>query len=660
MREPVRVSDRDGFDGLAAFAPDGLTLSWTSNATPAGTSQLFIADWDHEAALALLAEQPRRASAGPALPASDPAIRTADLRAHVEALTAEVMEGRLTGTEGERLATDYVARAFAAIGLEPAGDDGFFQSFDFTAGVSLSEDNALTISVDGQAEQLALGETWTPLAFAKTGTAAPAGVVFAGYGIVAPAEGGFDAIDSYGDIDVTDAWVLMWRGLPADLTPEHRTALRPFSDLRYRASVALSRGAAGVIVAPPPRPGFDDVLPRLSYEATSGAATLPVVAVDRAAGMRMLSILLDIDEVMASVEAGMAAPRMLIGVEAEARIGLDFETRTGRNVLGRLSLGDGTAPALAIGAHVDHLGRGETSGSLARGDERGQIHPGADDNASGVAALIEVAEYLADLKTRGRLEGPRDIVFAAWSGEELGLLGASHYVDALQEDLGADGLADALTAYLNMDMVGRLETQLVAGGTGSSPIWAREIERRNAVVGLPIVTNDDPYMPTDATEFYLAGVPILSLFTGAHEDYHRPGDTPDKLNYDGLKEIARFVALIARSRAQSDEEPAYVERARPAGESGGRMAGVFLGTIPDYATEGEVGVPLSGVVKGGPAEEAGLSGGDVLVGLAGHDLANIYDFVRVLNGLRPGETIEAVVERDGGRVTLDVTPRVRE
>jgi membrane-associated protease RseP (regulator of RpoE activity) len=211
-----------------------------------------------------------------------------------------------------------------------------------------------------------------------------------------------------------------------------------------------------------------------------------------------------------------------------------------------------------------------------------------------------------------------------------------------------------------MDMVGRLEDKLIAGGTGSSPVWAREIERRNAVVGLPIVTSSDPYLPTDATEFYLAGVPVLSLFTGAHGDYHRPSDTADKLNYDGLADIARFVALVARSRATVEEEPELVALARPEAQGGRRMGGVFLGTIPDYATEGVTGVPISGVVKGGPAEEAGLAGGDVIVGLGGNELENIYDYVRVMNGLKPGEETEITVRRDGERRSFGIVPGVRE
>ncbi|MGF1553185.1 MAG: M28 family peptidase [Paracoccaceae bacterium] len=665
-RDPVRVTTREGFDGLPTFTPDGATLSWTSNATASGGSQIFVADWDHKAALALLDAAPERRAEASIVEGTEPAISVADLERHVSVLTDERLEGRLTGTEGERLATAYVATVFEALGLDPAGaGDTFFDAFEFVSGVSLAEGNAMTVSVDGEAREVAIEEDWIPYAFSATGAVERAPVAYAGHGLVAPAEGERAAVDAYGDLDVSGKWVLMRRGLPDGLSREDRVRLARFAAPRYRASVARSRGAAGVIFAPP-TDGEDDAaaLPTLSFERAGGRAGLPVVAVTEAVAERMLSILGDErEDVEAAVAAGEASARDLIGAEAEADIRLDLERGAGRNVLGRLDLdgraaGEGRAP-LVIGAHVDHLGRGAV-GSLAHIDDRGAIHPGADDNASGVAAMIEVAQKLAADRDAGRLEGTRDVVFAAWSGEELGLLGAAAYVEELAEAAGADDLADLVSAYINMDMVGRLDGEVIMHGLGSSEIWAREIERRNAVVGLPIRTSDDTYLPTDATEFYLARVPILSIFTGTHEDYHRPSDTADKLNYEGLRDIVRFVALVARSRASDPEEPGYIERERPDSSGGRRMSGVFLGTIPDYAEEGQVGVPLSGVVKGGPAEDAGLRGGDVLVGLAGQELENIYDFVRTLNGLKPGETVDIAVMRDGERVETEVTPERRE
>ncbi|MGF1619951.1 MAG: M28 family peptidase [Rhodomicrobiaceae bacterium] len=665
-REPVRVTDREGFDGLATFSPDGKTISWTSNATPKKQSQIFVAKWDHEAARGLLENAPpRQATGGKATKNTSADISVEDLKKHVYALASEEMGGRLTGTEGEKQATAYVADAFSALGLEPAGDDGsMFQSFEFTAGVALSDGNTLTVSVDGDLQTLAIDTDWRPLAFSRTGAAEKSSVVFAGYGIVAPAVKDRPGLDSYSELDVKDKWVLLWRGMPGDLSANERTELSRFADLRYKASVAKSRGAIGVIFAPPQREEFNDGLPRLAYEATSGVSGIPVAAVSREASLRMLSILGDdLAEMTKVIEAGKSAGRDLIGVNVSANIALDFQKRTGRNVLARLDLDgvdEGGLPPLIIGAHVDHLGKGETSGSLASAEEKDQIHYGADDNASGVAALIEVAQKLAADHEAGKLKGVRDVVFAAWSGEELGLLGSTHFVEKMAETANVKDLSGLVTAYINMDMIGRLKDNVSVGGLGSSDTWAREIERRNAVIGLPIVTSDDTYLPTDATAFYLKSVPILSFFTGAHTEYHTPRDTADTLNYDGIRDIARFVALVARSRLLTRDEPEYIAVTRPEGHGSRRTGNVFLGTIPDYAKDGVRGVPISGVVKDGPAEQAGLTGGDVIVGLAGQDLENIYDYVRTLNGLKPGEVVEIAIQRNGERATLTIKPGVRE
>lgn len=663
--EPVRVTDRDGFDGLPVFTPDGKRLAWTSRPKGKG-SQIFIADWNDAEARRLLglsgAGGGRSAAPAPRMDDTAAAIRAGDLKVHVAALASDAMEGRLTGTAGERAATAYVADAFKALGLAPAGDDGFFQNFDFTAGVSLGEGNALEFAnIDLPA--LKLDGNWRPLAFSPTGAAGKAGIVFAGFGLVAPASDDRAAFDSYGDTDVTGKWVMVWRGMPNAVDTGLRVHLSRFSDLRYKASVARSKGAVGLIVAPAPGIDYADDLPKLSYESASGVAGLPAVAVDRAIAEILLAASGDdVDTLSAKLDAGeQIAARSLGAVTAGARIALNFEKRTGRNVLALLDLGaPKDAAPLVVGAHVDHLGRGETSGSLARSDELNEIHYGADDNASGVAALIEIAQKLAADRAAKKLAGSRNILFAAWSGEELGLLGSSHFVDQTAKDAGQKDLRGLVSAYLNMDMVGRLRDKLTLSGLASSDVWAREIERRNAVVGLPITTSGDTYLPTDATEFYLAGVPVLAAFTGAHEAYSTPRDRADTLNYDGLEKIARLIALIARSQAKSDTAPTYIEVKKPSGERSRRTSGVFLGTIPDYSEEGRKGVPLSGVVKGGPADAAGLTGGDVIVGFAGTEVENIYDYVRILNGLKVGEPVDVVVLRDGARVTLKITPSVRE
>jgi hypothetical protein len=272
--------------------------------------------------------------------------------------------------------------------------------------------------------------------------------------------------------------------------------------------------------------------------------------------------------------------------------------------------------------------------------------------------MLEIAQYLADLHAMGRLEARRDIVFAAWSGEELGTLGSLHYVDALAA--GGD-LADRVSAYLNLDMVGHLRDALYLQGVGSSAVWAREIERRNVPVGVPVATKSDPYLPTDVTPFYLKGVPVLNAFTGAHEDYSTPRDTADALNYDGLRDTARLMAGIARSLARAGEEPEYIAVEREGGGLSRRHLRAYLGTIPAYGQDESVnGVRLQGAVKGGPAEAAGVRNGDLVVGLAGTTVDTIQDFMGALAGLKVGEPTQLLIRRDGEEITLEVVPGARD
>jgi C-terminal processing protease CtpA/Prc len=221
-------------------------------------------------------------------------------------------------------------------------------------------------------------------------------------------------------------------------------------------------------------------------------------------------------------------------------------------------------------------------------------------------------------------------------------------------------LSESVAAYLNMDMIGRLEDRLSLQGTGSSPDWPFEIERANAPVGLAIVTGRDAYLPTDTTPFYVKGVPVLNAFTGAHSEYSTPRDTADRINAAGTARVAGLMAGIARSLARRAETPAYLRLERPKGSVGRRHIRVYLGTIPDYAKSEVKGVKLSDVMKGGPAEAAGLERGDVIVGLGGTPVANIYDFMGSLNLLKAGEATSIEVMRGGRRLKLSITPAARE
>lgn len=694
-KEPVRVTFTDGPDVLPVFSPEGDELAWSTRRGADGLPQIHVADWNDARARELLALSAGRGTTtydvGDALEmaadlsATAPEIRPEDARLHVERLASDAMDGRLTGTPGEAAATAYVADAFETLGLDPAGDDGYFQPFEFTSGVSLEGPNVLSIRFgdgagDAAGESEATSEDpndagesldpeldvdWRPLSFSKAGSVGFSEITFAGYGITAPEEGGLPAYDSYADLDVEGRWVVALRYLPEDVTPERRQHLSRYASLRFKAMEARDRGAAGVLIVTGPNSQARDQLVALRFDASVSGAAIPAVSItDDLAQQLFAASGQDLGQAQTALDAGEVVPGFeLPGATIGAHFSLAFEESTGRNVLGRLVVGERPSDeVVVIGAHVDHLGRGGGGDSLALSDEQGEIHYGADDNASGVAGLLEIAQHLASREAAGELdEDQRDFIFAAWSGEEIGLLGSNHFVKDRKADLGdAETIFPAVTAYLNMDMIGRLDDSLVLQGVGSSPFWTAEIERRNVAVGLPLALSDDTYLPTDATSFYLAGVPILSAFTGAHSDYHTPRDTADKIDYEDLARVARLIGLVAQGVASAETAPEYVEIA-PRGTGTNRRTGrAYLGTIPDYAETDIQGVLLSGVANESPAAAAGIQSGDVLVEMAGQELANIYDFTRVLDSLKIGEEVVAVVMRDGARVELRVTPASRE
>jgi Zn-dependent M28 family amino/carboxypeptidase len=306
-----------------------------------------------------------------------------------------------------------------------------------------------------------------------------------------------------------------------------------------------------------------------------------------------------------------------------------------------------------VGAHYDHLGFGET-GAMQRKGEEGRVHAGADDNASGTAAVLELAASFAEERKAKPENFQRGLVFALWSGEEIGLIGSSHFVEHSPVPLSN------VVAYVNFDMVGRLrENKLSLQGVGSSATWRRLVERRNVVAGFNLSLQEDPYLPTDVTAFYSKTVPVLNFFTGGHDDYHRPTDTAEKLDYEGLERITQFARTLIMDLIKGGERPDYV-RVQQSDKAGSRETlRVYLGTIPDYATE-VAGVKLSGTRGGSPADNAGLKGGDVIVEFGGQKIANIYDYTYALDAAKIGKPVDIVVMRDGQRMKVAVTPEARK
>jgi hypothetical protein len=464
------------------------------------------------------------------------------------------MGGRATASSGERLAEAFITKSFVAAGLEPGGDRGTFaQAFPVRVLQGLGARNELRT----RGAAFRVGVDWQPLAFSKSGRVESAPVVWAGYGVVAPASADHEGRDDFAGIDVKGRWAIVVEGLPSDLETAQQLDLQRFAALPYKLQMARVRGAVGVLlVDDPPEsevPEALSLLPSISPPASKDDIT--VVAITRDTLRRLLAEGRTSIQLMTD-EASGAHARAIRDVELDAQVEVEVEQREGHNVIGVLraspsrEVGVQRLP-LVIGAHYDHLGTGGShTTSRARDDEKGLVHPGADDNASGVAALLELAHYLSARRADGSLKLERDIIFAAWSGEEIGMVGSKYFV--------GDSLARRFDAYVNMDMIGRLGEWLVLWEMGTSSAWTRLVEQARSNATNPLSVYPDPRMgaPTDTMAFHCAHVPVLTAHTGGHPEYHTPRDTADRLSYDGLERITEFVAELARALAS---DPAMID-----------------------------------------------------------------------------------------------------
>jgi Tol biopolymer transport system component len=667
-REPVRVTFTPGFDGLPVFSPDGKKLCWTSGRTSDGKSQLFMGEWNHEAALAAIAGSGLRTlpatwlragssiMSGVLKPIEGPVavIREDDLRKQVEWLAAPDRGGRATGSEGAQVAAQWLADYFRKFGLKPVGDD-YFEPFQFDAGIKLlAGENRLSLLRDGKEEAAALDLDFRPIPFSDSGEV-EGDVIFAGYGLSVPEDGKGTSYNSYEGLDVKDKVVLALRYVPESVEPARRAQLNRYAGLRYKAMMARERGAKAVLfVNGPNSPGAGELVGLGGDGALAGsgviAASISGKLADQlftAAGKSLKDVQSGLDTENPHVEG--AFP--LSGVKVKLRTGLEHIKKPDRNVLAVVPP-VGTDEYVVVGAHYDHLGLGDAGSSLARSGEEKKVHPGADDNASGTAVVMEMA---ASFASRPAPAFRRGVIFALWSGEEIGIIGSAAFCEKPPVPL------EKIVAYVNFDMVGRLrDNKLSMQAVGSSAVWRKLLEKRNVAAGFQLVLGDDPYLPTDVTSFYPKRIPVLNFFTGAHEDYHRPTDTADKIDYAGTERIAKFAEQIVLDVATTPERPDFSRVERKADSGGSRETlRAYLGTIPDYTTEIK-GVKFSGVRAGSPAEKAGVHGGDVLIEFAGQKITNIYDYTYGLDAVKIGVPVKVVVERSGQRVELTVTPEARK
>lgn len=647
-KEPIRVSYWDGFDGLPVFSPDGKKIVWTHK-DEKGESQIYSADWDDFKARQLL---------GLKIPA--PTLTKGDIRSQSESdaksivryLASDERGGRLTGSKEEPKMSEELGKMMQEIGLESYNQKSMVHPFDFTSGVDLGAKNHLKLQMQDQVVDLKLNDDFLPLSFSKNGDFDFSKIAFAGYGLVAAANESQPEYNSYKDLDVKGKWVLVFREIPEEISNPRRIFLNQVSRLHHKALVAKQAGAVGLLIVTGPKSTSNQKVMKLRFDGSFAEAGIPVISVsDQVAEKILKNTGKSLETWQNSLDRGETLGiSELLESKISASIDLIEKKSTGHNILGQIKV-PGAKTTLVIGAHGDHLGLGESGSSLARGLDIGKIHPGADDNASGVAALFLVARQMKKLISEKKFLPKQNILFAIWSGEELGLLGSNAF---LKDQKGP------FSSYLNMDMVGRLRETLMVQGAGSATEWRQIIEPLAIQQKISISVQNDPYLPSDSMSFYLKQIPTVMLFTGVHTEYHTPQDTWEKINFPGIVQVANFMTGLGQSLAENKSKLTYQKVESSHQKLEGRSFRIYIGTIPDYAQEKVKGVLISGTSKESPAEKAGLLPGDIIRGVAGTKIDNIYDYVYVLQALKPNQKIKIEVLRKDQTLNLDLTPMLKE
>ncbi len=560
---------------------------------------------------------------------STTAITAAELKEHVRYLASDELEGRGAGTKGSQLAREYIAALFAEWGLRPMGKNGsYFQSFTFPGRLRLGEGNHLELTLPNRQRRTFIPEQdFLPLALSSSGEV-EGEIIFVGYGISAPEKN----YDDYANIEVRGKIVLALRGMPANDSKFAQEATFP-----TKLRVAREKGAkALVIVSGPLSPFEDEPVPFWNEPAMRDAGILGVT-VKRA----FAEALFYLEAVQRQIDETKKPFSFAIdNVYVRLRVNLQREQLSDANVVGLIEGSDLQMKneVVVIGAHYDHVG------VSIRGGQK-QIFNGADDNASGTSGLLELAQYFA-----ANREGiKRSLLFIAFGAEERGLIGSRHFVDNPTVPL------DKIVAMVNMDMIGRLRNDvLFVLGTSSSPAWRELLEEINSQFNFTLRDSPGVFGASDHFSFYNKGIPVLFFFTGMHENYHRPSDDWDTLNYEGMERIVQMVAAIVERIANIPERPQFQRTPQPA-ERPAAPVGVSTGIVPDYSWDGE-GVKLMGIRPGSPAEKAGLKAGDIIVEVAGKQIRNLYDYMDALNSVEPNKPVTFTILRDGQKITVIVVP----
>lgn len=523
---------------------------------------------------------------------------------HVATLASDEMQGRETGTKYELMAAGYIVKQLQNVGIQPAGrNNTFLQPFEVLAGKSYTDNNMLTINK----KSYQLKSDFYPLEY--SGNASATGTLLSvGYGIPSTDK----ILNDYRKIKKPEGKIfVMEYGLPKLDNPHAEEG--KFADLRHKVTYAEKMGAAGVIVINTSNSTHDPVP---DFTRKLKTASIPVVFMKNGAQLAKLK-----------------------NVPVKISVELIPDQRTAHNVVGFDD--NGAESTIVIGAHYDHLGHGHF-GSRHTGNDH-PIHNGADDNASGVAVLLELAR---DFQQPGH--DAFNYLYIAFSGEEMGLLGSSYFVKNPTIDLGT------VDYMLNLDMIGRMKNRtLIVNGTGTSPLWGDLLVRAQPKNwGLNVTANQSGTGPSDHTSFYLKDLPVLAFFSGVHKDYHTPADDTHTLNYKGMEQILDFIHSIVDHSTDHAGKFEF-SRTKENKETKKRRFNVTLGVMPNYGFSGE-GMKIDGVTEGKAAENAGIQADDIVLQMGTIKVNDIYDYMDALEKYSPGDEIEVKVLRGKEMVSTQV------
>ncbi len=562
---------------------------------------------------------------------------------YVKFLASEDMRGRATGSPELEKAASYIRDRFRSMNLKPLSGDSYYQDFEVTTSARLGSDNQISYSSGSEKMPLTYRLDFTPLNLSTAGRVI-SGVVFAGYGITAPEYN----YDDYAGLDAKDKIVIVLRHEPQEFD-EHSVfdgkVYTAHAQIFSKATNAKLHGAKAVLMVNDVAAHPNDADELEKFGATAGPANAGIEFVQvkaKVVNEWLAPEKRSLENLEAAIDKDLHPRSFALSPNLKVDLNVDIrrDVKTVHNV-GAYLPGE-TSQYIVIGAHYDHLGLGEQF-SLAP-SKVGTVHPGADDNASGTAGVLELAHWFSH-----EPKHKRGILFLTFAGEELGLLGSSYYVNH-----PVLPLADAV-AMINMDMIGRIrENKVYVGGVGTGSTFAPLLKQAAKTHDFEAdVTERGGYGSSDHTSFTAKQVPVLFFFSGLHSDYHKPSDTWDKIDATDAVRLLDLVADVTDHLTDGSPRPEFVRVAEPeppgdvsahSDTSSGGGYGPDFGSIPDFA-EIPNGVRFADIRPGSPAAKAGLKGGDILVEFDGKAIQNLYDFTYALRAKKPGQEVLVKVLR---------------